>query len=363
MRSGSAVWHLFLRSRLFYLLAGALALATFPGNNSADKIEFSSPCSAPVHLLIHSNPQSPDSLHRLPPSQTSIAVSDRGGRGEVIAFPEDPDHSLTVIPITDWQAGQSTTHSATLNPPIQINLAFWLVCSQDSLESWIHHCESDMLSAMAMWKQQGAGITVGKYTINGVVITPPSATAAATPISSVPALSNDVVKLYAEFTCNKAMELVNAVDTSSGSINAFYVQEVHGKSYAGEACLGMLPSNNALFLGCTVSPMLLAHEIGHLLVLQHTYPKSRGTSAGDGIDWRKLSFSQNGVMFPAIKTDATITEGQILRLSLESTSVVNRGYGFHHGSQRLRPVGARNGSGALLGNKDVPRLDFRMRPD
>ena len=370
MRSGSTTRYPFLRPQfLLSLLACVLALATLTGPTISDLVVFSSPSAAPVHLLVHSTPPTRDSLYTLATSQTTVALADRGGKGEVMFFPEDPAYSFTVLPVADLGDGEPTSHNATLNSRIEIKLAFWLVCPHDSLKSWIARCESDMLSAMAMWKAEGAGITVGEYKINGVTITP-SATAtatatASTSLSSIPDLSADVVAQYADFSCGQAGNLVNAVDPPSGFINAFYVQEVHGQSHAGEACLGSLPgnANNAMFLGCTVSPMLLAHELGHLLVLQHTFPKSRGTGVGDGIDWKQLTFTSTGLMYPKIKTNATITEGQIVRLSLEPTSILNRGYGFHNGVQRTQPVGGRNGSGAIFGNKDVPRLDFRIRQD
>ena len=369
MGSGFTVWQSSAFS-LLLLLAGGLALATLTGPSTADTITVTSPSSAPLHLLVHSTPPSPDSIYELSASATSIALADRGGSGEVIFFPEDPELSLTVLPVSEWGDGESTHHSATINSSVQIKLAFWLVCPADSLQSWRARCESQMVSTMAMWNQEGAGLTVGKYMINGVPIT------SGTDPSTIPALPPALVESYANFTCGKAEGLVKAVMNLAGSpspaanplsgfISAFYVQNVDGRPYAGEACVGSLPgnANNAVFLGCTVSPMLLAHELGHLFLLQHTFPKSTGTNAYDGIDWKNLNFTTKGLMYGKIKTNATITEGQIVRLLLESTSVLNRDYGYHRNTPRHSAVGLRNCSNTMFGNQSVPRLDFRIRPD
>jgi len=340
------------------------------GSIASDTITMATASSAPVHLLVRSTPPSPDSIYQLPSSATSIALTDRGGRGEVIFFPEDPNHSLTVDPVPDWEAGESTHHTVTLNSSVQIKLAFWLVCPNDSLKSWIQRCENDMVSAMAIWQQEGAGITVGEYRINGVTITP------TTDLSTIPAVAPAIVETYANFTCGHAEGLVKAVMNPSGTsfvaanpaanpfsgfISAFYVQEVDSRMQVGESCLGSLPgnANNAVFLGCKVSPMLLAHELGHLLLLQHTFPKSTGVNAG--IDWKDLKFTTKSLMYPRIKTTATITKGQIVRLMLDPSSVLNRGYGYDQSTPRRNAVGLRNCSNAVFGKKDVPRLDFQMQ--
>lgn len=160
-----------------------------------------------------------------------------------------------------------------------------------------------------------------------------------------------------QFQCSEMPKLVENGRVIPHIINVYYVTKVNsGDRYeageeAGDYCAQPIDSigqTELILMGSRTSPALLAHEIGHALILGH-------------VDSITQYFDDTNVMHSASDDRRYMTEGQTFRVAMNSESILNRtdGYNARAGLQtRMCPGNNTNAS-----NRQCPPIQERIWKD
>ena len=159
------------------------------------------------------------------------------------------------------------------------------------------------------------------------------------PFEVVDATTNPNAANYLAFDCTKRTGIETDIGKTAGRINIYWVDTVDGGTGRGQACnIG----SDFVAIGSANGLELLSHELGHDFSLQHV----------DG----QVTFDQTNIMHSASNTRQFITEGQLFRSHLNTTSALNFVY-------NARPGQPTRNCGHAQADAQCPALNKRIWAD
>ncbi len=201
------------------------------------------------------------------------------GDADLLVFPQrNPPLRTTVT----WTEGIDTV-SVELRPPFSVDARFDVF--EGPYEERLAVIQGHMEAAQKIWDDEGMGLVWGEVTFSDHIA--------------------EGVHLHVSSStiCGEAMQ--------DPWIRVEYVYDVDHGYYSGCAC------GDLVFMGLSSAnyPTLLAHEIGHLLMLRHTMSGLMKNPPG-----------------------SALTDGEVFRAHFEAPSILNRLWGYHPASvQRSCP--------------------------
>jgi hypothetical protein len=211
---------------------------------------------------------------------------------EVTAFTnERPPKQLN----TPWTAAKENFDLAFRNR-IQIPVTVWIVKGPFAQQR--DHAIDACIRTSQIWRDERMGIDFSPFQIRDATGDPQAAAHFAFPNGDV----GDSVWA----------PLRTDIGFDAGRLNIYWVDTVNGGTGNGWSNFGA-----QIAMGRNTGDELLSHEIGHALSLTHT--------DGDG------NFNDTNIMWSASNVRQFITEGQLFRAHLNSSSVLNALYAARPG--------------------------------
>ena len=208
-------------------------------------------------------------------------VSPSGGNDEAVAFQSFRPPAIT--PVT-WTS-TSDVHlpfAGEIFIPIQVWILKGPFATQQS------RAISTCITTSGIWDNERMGLGIGSFNITDATGNPKAAN-------------------YLTFDCSKQAGIETDIGKTAGQINIYVVDTVDGGTGRGQACqIG----SDFVALGSAVGFELASHETGHDFSLTH-------------IDDLTANFDQTNIMHSASNTRQFITEGQLFRAHLTTTSAIN----------------------------------------
>ena len=221
------------------------------------------------------------------------------GTNEVMAFTQDrPMAIYTNVP---WTTGNDNIMVPFANQ-ILIPVTVWVLYGDFGSVST--KAANDLLTASSIYSTERVGVGFSTVTF-------------------MDATANPRAPSYYNYD-NSTMATTIRTDIGyvNGQINIYYINSIvaSGVQYTQAACVDQI-GGTMVFVGSTVITTVLTHEIGHDFSLEHVH-------SGVATQWFDFSnvMSQNGS-----PNAIYLTEGQVLRMHLTSTSALNDTYNARPG--------------------------------
>lgn len=294
--------------------------AMFTVMGCADRVKLSNTSSSENGILVDGQSSSGPMNDK---AFTSTSTTIRVGRlrasassNEVIAFTNlRPVAIETPVP---WTSGRDTVNTPFANQ-ITFPVKVWIVKGPFNTQRTkaINAC----ITTTAIWNSERMGVAFSPFEIVDATTDP------------------DAPNYYA-FDCSKKTGIETDIGKTAGRINIYYVDTVDGGTGRGQACnIG----SDFVAMGSNTGSELLSHELGHDFALTH-------------IDDLTADFSQTNIMHSASNTRQFITEGQLFRAHMATTSALNFLYA-------ARPGQPTRNCARDTANDQCPRIKKRIWAD
>ena len=220
------------------------------------------------------------------------------GTNEVMAFTQDrPMAIYTNVP---WTTGNDNMMVPFANQ-ISIPVTIWVLYGDFGTVST--KAANDLLTASSIYSTERVGVGFSTVTF-------------------MDATANPFATQYYNYDFTMANGIRTDIGYVNGQINIYYINSivVSGAQYTQASCTDQI-GGTMVFMGSTVITTILAHEMGHNFSLEHVHN-------GVATQWFDFSnvMSQNGS-----PNARYLTEGQVLRMHLTSTSALNDTYNARPG--------------------------------
>ena len=278
--------------------------------------------TAPYGVLVRDGSSTPAQPYTGFTMETdSTNVGPRDGPGEVVAF--GVDRPVAVQPASFATALADQTVTVSFPPPIDVPVTIWVLATPFATQQ--QAALTLFQTAQALYGAERVGVRMSALEI-------------------VDATVNPAASSWSAFTCGannaNVAALQAAVGARPGRINVYLVPLVDGSTSRGNACI---VGGGFVAIAAGAGSELLAHEIGHDLALEH-------------VDDLVADFDATNIMHSASNVRRFLTEGQLFRAHLRSSSALNLVYG------------ARPGLAIRDCDRDTPALDCppiakRLWPD
>jgi Peptidase M66 len=217
---------------------------------------------------------------------------------EIMAFTQDrPMAIYTSVP---WTTGNDNIMVPFANQ-IALPITIWVLYGD--FGSVCTKAANDVLTASSIYSSERVG--VGFSTV-----------------AFMDATANPLASRYYNYDFTMANAIKTDIGYANGQINIYYINSivVSGVQYTQASCTDQI-GGTMVFMGSTTIATILAHEMGHNFSLEHVH-------SGIATQWFDFSnvMSQNGS-----PNARYLTEGQVLRMHLTSTSALNDTYNARPG--------------------------------
>jgi Peptidase M66 len=221
------------------------------------------------------------------------------GTNEVMAFTQD--RPLAVYTNVPWSTGNDNMMVPFANQ-ILIPVTIWVLYGDFGSVST--KAANDLLTASSIYRTERVGVGFSTVTFMD---------ATANPLAS---------RYYNYDNSTMATTIRTDIGYVNGQINIYYINSIvaSGVQYTQAACVDQI-GGTMVFVGSTVITTVLAHEMGHDFSLEHVH-------SGQATQW----FDYSNVMSTNGSPNVIyLTEGQVLRMHLTSTSALNDTYNARPG--------------------------------
>jgi len=224
--------------------------------------------------------------------QTYIAASSPIAVGDMTSSPAGNEiigftkrRPVAVLSDAGWTAA-SDVAVLNFNNSMQLPVKVWVVFGPfaDARTRAINAC----ITTSSIWRNERMGVDFSSFEI-------------------VDATGDPDASTYYDFTCTLQAGIRSDIGFTAGRINIYYVRTVDGGTGRGQAC--QIGSDFAAMGSGTLSD-LLSHELGHGFGLNH-------------VDANVANFDVTNILHSASNTRAFISEGQLFRAHLRTTSALN----------------------------------------
>ena len=217
---------------------------------------------------------------------------------EVMAFTQDrPMAIFTNVP---WSTRNDNIMVPFANQ-ISIPVTIWVIYGDFGSVST--KAADDLLTASSIYSTERVGVGFSNVTF-------------------MDATANPLASRYYNYDFTMANGIRTDIGYVNGQINIYYINSivVSGVQYTQASCTDQI-GGTMVFMGSTTITTVLAHELGHNFSLEHVH-------SGVATQWFDFSnvMSQNGS-----PNARYLTEGQVLRMHLTSTSALNDTYNARPG--------------------------------
>ena len=215
------------------------------------------------------------------------------GTNEVMAFTQDRPMAIYTNP--PWTTGNDNINVPFANQ-ISIPVTIWVLYGDFGSVST--KAANDLLTASGIYSTERVGVGFSTVTF-------------------MDATANPLASRYYNYDFTMANGIKTDIGYVNGQINIYYINSivVSGVQYTQASCVDQI-GGTMVFMGSTTITTVLAHELGHNFSLEHVH-------SGVATQWFDFSnvMSQNGS-----PNARYLTEGQVLRMHLTSTSALNDTY-------------------------------------
>jgi len=243
-------------------------------------------------------------------------TSNSSGDGEVTSF----SNRRAVAFEDDAGFTPSDSDSITVNHPdeIAIPVTVWIVKGPFNTQKAkaIDAC----ITTSGIWNSERMGVRFANFTVKD-------------------ATGDSDASTYFDFDCSMQTGLQSDIGEDVGRINIYYLETVDGGTGRGNVCT---IGGDFVAMAQSTGDELLSHELGHDYSLLHIDTLS--------------SFDQTNIMHSASNTRAFVTEGQLFRAHLRTTSALNSLYAARPG------LPTRNCAQGTA-NNDCPNINKRIWAD
>jgi hypothetical protein len=218
---------------------------------------------------------------------------------EVMAFTQD--RPMAIYTNAPWTTGNDNIMVPFANQ-ISIPVTIWVLYGDFGSVST--KAANDLLTASSIYSTERVGVGFSTVTF-------------------MDATANPLASRYYNYDNSALATSIKAdIGYVNGQFNIYYINSIvaSGVQYTQAACVDQI-GGTMVFMGSTVITTVLAHEIGHNFSLEHVH-------SGVATQWFDFSnvMSQNGS-----PNARYLTEGQVLRMHLTSTSALNDTYNARPG--------------------------------
>lgn len=272
----------------------AVAMCAPPGSATLKLVDGE---AAPYGALIRDGASTPAAAYSGVTTATdSVNLGPRSGSGEVIAFGIDRPVAVQSQSWSTSLGDQLVT--VPFAPRFDIPLTIWVVAGP---------FVSSQQTAMTLWQTAQTLFTAER---TGVRLAS---------VEIVDATVNPAASAWTAFTCGtgnaNVAALQAAIGARHGRINVYVVGLVDGSISRGNACI---VGGSFVAIASGAGAELLAHELGHDFALEH-------------IDDLSTAFDATNIMHSASDVRRFLTEGQVFRMHLRSSSALNQTYALRPG--------------------------------
>jgi hypothetical protein len=215
------------------------------------------------------------------------------GTNEVMAFTQDRPMAIYANP--PWTTGNDNINVPFANQ-ISIPVTIWVLYGDFGSVST--KAANDLLTASSIYSTERVGVGFSTVTF-------------------MDATANPSAPQYYNYDFTMADAIKRYIGYRDGQINIYYINSIvlSGVQYTQASCTDQI-GGTMVFMGSTVITTVLAHELGHNFSLEHVH-------SGVATQWFDFSnvMSQNGS-----PNARYLTEGQVLRMHLTSSSALNDTY-------------------------------------
>jgi len=267
------------------ILAFVAAIFTLTG--CADRVKLTNTSGSENGILVDGQSSSgPINDETFASSSTTIKVGRlraSATSNEVIAFTNL--RPVAIQTPVSWTSGRDTVNTPFANQ-IAIPVKVWIV--KGPFNTQRTKAITACITTTAIWNSERMGVAFSPFEI-------------------VDATGDPDAPNYYAFDCSKKTGIETNIGKASGRINIYYVDTVDGGTGRGQACnIG----SDFVAMGSNTGSELLSHELGHDFALTH-------------IDDLTAVFDQTNIMHSASNTRQFVTEGQLFRGHLTTTSALN----------------------------------------
>jgi hypothetical protein len=218
---------------------------------------------------------------------------------EVMAFTQD--RPMAIYTNAPWTTGNDNIMVPFANQ-ISIPVTIWVLYGDFGAVST--KAANDLLTASSIYSTERVGVGFSTVTF-------------------MDATANPLASRYYNYDNSALATSIKAdIGYVNGQFNIYYINSIvaSGVQYTQAACVDQI-GGTMVFMGSTTITTVLAHEMGHNFSLEHVH-------SGVATQWFDFSnvMSQNGS-----PNARYLTEGQVLRMHLTSTSALNDTYNARPG--------------------------------
>jgi hypothetical protein len=221
---------------------------------------------------------------------------------------------------TPWTGGDDT-FDVDFQPRISVPVTVWIV--KGPFNDQRQHAIEACIRTSAIWNAERMGVAFSTFQVIDATADPQASDHFAFPNGDV----GDVVW----------KPLRDDIGFTAGRLNIYWVDTVNGSTTSGWSNFGA-----QIAMGRNTGDELLVHEIGHAMLLTHTNGQP--------------TFDQTNIMHSASNTREFITEGQLFRAHLHSSSMINAIY-------NARPGEITRNCGLLDASALCPNINRRLWAD